>query len=49
MEAIGLQHNTPELRFFIDSPKDCLTIVLLHNGNKYPPVPLSQAVNMKES
>jgi hypothetical protein len=34
---------------FIDSSKASLKAVLLHNGNKYPSVPLAHAVNMKES
>jgi hypothetical protein len=49
MEAVGHQHNTPEWRLFIDSSKVSLKAVLLHNGNKYPSVPLAHAVNMKES
>jgi hypothetical protein len=48
MEALGHQHNTPEWRLFIDSSKVGLKAVLLHNGNKYPSVPLAHAVNMKE-
>jgi hypothetical protein len=48
MEALGHQHNTPEWRLFIDSSKASLKAVLLHNGNKYPSVPLVNAVNMKE-
>jgi hypothetical protein len=49
MEALGHQHNTPEWRLFIDSPKVSLQAMLLHNGNKYQSVPLAHAVNMKES
>jgi hypothetical protein len=49
MEALGHQHNTPQWRLFIDSSKVSLKAVLLHNGNKYPSVPLAHAVNMKES
>jgi hypothetical protein len=49
MEALGHQHNTPEWRLFIDSSEFNLKAVLLHNGNKYPSVPLAHAVNMKES
>jgi hypothetical protein len=48
MEALGHQHSTPEWRLFIDSSKVSLKAVLLHNGNKYPSVPLDHAVNMKE-
>jgi hypothetical protein len=49
MEALGHQHNTPEWRLFINSSKVSLKVVLLHNENKYPSVPLAHAVNMKES
>jgi hypothetical protein len=49
MEVLGHQHNTPEWRLFIDSSKVSLKDVLLHNGNKYPLMPLAHAVNMKES
>jgi hypothetical protein len=49
MEVLGHQHNTPEWRLFVDSSKVSLKAVLLHNGNKYPSVPLAHAVNMKES
>jgi hypothetical protein len=49
MEALGHQHNTPEWRLIVDSLKVSLKAVLLHNGNKYPSVPLAHAVNMKES
>jgi hypothetical protein len=48
-EALGHQHNTPEWHLFIDSSKVSLKAVLLHNGNKYPSVPLAHTVNMKES
>ena len=34
---------------FIDSLKVSLKSVLLHNENKFPPVPLVHAANMKES
>ena len=33
----------------IDSSKVSLKGVLLHNGNKFPSVPLAHAANMKES
>jgi len=32
-----------------DSSKVSLKAVLLHNGNRYPSVPLAHAANMKES
>ena len=33
---------------FIDSSKVSLKLVLLHNGNRFPSVPLAHAANMKE-
>jgi hypothetical protein len=48
MEALGHQHNTLEWRLFIDSSKVSLKSVLLHNGNKYPSMPLAHAVKMNE-
>ena len=49
IEALGHQHNSNELRMFIDSSKVSLIAVLLHNGNKFPSVPLVHTTNMKES
>ena len=37
------------MELFIDSSKVNLKAVLLHNGNKYPYLPLDHAVNMKET
>jgi hypothetical protein len=33
---------------FIDSSKVSLNLVLLHNGSRFPSVPLAYAANMKE-
>lgn len=41
--------KSEEWRLFIDSSKTSLKAVLLHNGNKFPSVPLAYARNMKES
>lgn len=35
------------MRIFIDASRISLKAVLLHNGNKYPSVPLAHATNMK--
>ncbi|GBN02404.1 hypothetical protein AVEN_127726-1 [Araneus ventricosus] len=48
-KALGLQHNPQEWRLFIDSSKVSLKAVLLHNGNKYPSIPVGYAVRMKET
>jgi len=35
-------------RLFIDSSKVSLKVVLLHNGNRFPSIPLAHAANMKK-
>ena len=49
MEVFGHECNTEQWRLFIDSSKVSLKVVLLHNRNKFPSVPLDHAANMKES
>lgn len=49
MEKLGYQHNPEEWRLFIDSSKKSLKAVLLHNGNTKSSIPLSHAVDMKET
>ncbi|UYV76216.1 hypothetical protein LAZ67_13003055 [Cordylochernes scorpioides] len=49
MEALGHDHDTEEWRLFVDSSKISLKTVLLHNGNKFPSVPIAHASNMKET
>ena len=49
MEVLGHVYNPDQWRLFIDSSKVSLKVVLLHNGNKFSPVPLAHAANMKES
>ncbi|UYV66834.1 hypothetical protein LAZ67_4003034 [Cordylochernes scorpioides] len=49
MEALGHDHDTEEWRLFIDSSKISMKAVLLHNGNKFPLVPIAHASNMKET
>jgi len=48
MEVLGHECNPDQWRLFIDSSKMSLKVVLLHNGNKFPSVPLAHAVDMKE-
>jgi len=48
MEVIGHEYNRDQWRLFIDSSKVSLMVVLLHNGNILPSVPLAHAANMKE-
>ena len=49
MDVLDHEHKTTEWRLFIDSSKTSLKIVLLHNGNKFPSVPIAYATNMKET
>ncbi|UYV70254.1 hypothetical protein LAZ67_7002290 [Cordylochernes scorpioides] len=49
MEALGHDHDTEEWRLFIDSSKISMKAVLLHNGNKFPSVPIAHASNMIET
>lgn len=48
-KELNLHHNSNEWRLFIDSSKDSLKAVLLHNGNKKPSIPIAHAVNVKET
>jgi len=49
MEVLGHEYNPDQWRLFSDSSKVSLKVVLLHNGNKFPSVPLAHAANRKES
>ena len=49
MQVLGYEYNPYQWRFFIDSSKVSLKVVLLHNGKSFPSVALAHAANMKES
>ena len=49
MGVLGHEYNPDQWRLFLDSSKVKLIVVLLHNGNRFPSVPLTHAANMKES
>jgi len=49
LEVLSREYNPDQWRLFIDSSKVSLKVVLLHNGNKFPTVPLAHSANMKES
>jgi hypothetical protein len=49
MDILGHEHKTTDWRLFIDSSKTSLKVVLLHNGNKFPSVPLVYATKTKET
>jgi hypothetical protein len=40
MEFLGHEYNPDQWRLFIGSSKVSLKVVLLHNGNRFPSVPL---------
>jgi hypothetical protein len=48
MEFLGNEYNPDQWRLFTDSSKVSLKVILLHNGNRFPSVPLAYAANMKE-
>jgi len=47
--ALGIKHDPQDWRLFIDSSKLSLKVVLLHNGNQHPSIPVGHAVHMKET
>ena len=49
MAELTIEYKTSDWRLFIDLSKVSLKAVLLHNGNKYPSVPVAHATEMKES
>ena len=49
MKVLGHEYNPDQWCLFIDLSKVSLEVVLLHNGNKFPSVPLAHETNMKES
>jgi hypothetical protein len=49
MEVHDHEYNPDQWRLFIDSTKVTLKVVLLHNGNRFPSVPLAHEANMKDS
>ena len=49
MEVLGHEYNPDQWHLFIDSSKVSLKVVLLHNGNRFPSIPLAHAANMKEN
>ena len=47
--SIGIPCTPSEWRLFIDSSSKSLKAVLLHNGSKYPSLPLAHSVHLKET
>ena len=49
LNCMGISSYDPaDWRLFIDSSKASLKVVLLHNGNKFAPVPIGHSTKMKE-
>ena len=49
IEVLGYEYNPHQWRLFIDSSKMSFKVVLLHNGNRFPSIPLAHAANIKKS
>jgi len=49
MEVLCHEFNPDQWHLFLDSSKVSLKVVLLHNRNTFPSVPLAHAADMKES
>jgi hypothetical protein len=47
MEVFDHEYNPHQWRLFIDSSNVSFKVVLHHNGNRYPSVPLDHAANVK--
>ena len=47
--STGIPCIPSEWRLFIDSSSKSLKAVLLHDGNKYPSLPLAHSVRLKET
>ena len=47
--SIGIPFIPSEWRLFINSSSKSLKAILLHNGNKYPSLPLAHSVHLKET
>jgi len=49
MGAVHMRHSPEQWRLFIDASKLSLKVVLLHNGNKIPSIPVAYAPSTKET
>lgn len=47
-EEIEFPYDPSNWRLFVDSSTRSLKAVLLHNGNKYPSIPIAHSVHLKE-
>ena len=48
-QSIGMIHDQTSRRLFIDSSKESIQAVLLHNGSTYLSVPVAYSTTLKET
>ena len=48
-DAMHIRHRPEQWRLFMDASKTGLKAVLLHNGNKFPSIPVAYAPSTKET
>ena len=48
-QSIGMIHDQTNWRLFVNSSKESIKAVLLHNGNRYPTVPVAYSTTLKET
>lgn len=48
MHELGFEHEPTHWRLFLDSSKKSFKVVLLHNGNEKPSIPLAHSTVLKE-
>ena len=48
-ESIGINYDPNDWRLFVDSSKESMKAVLLHNGNILPSVPVAYSTTLKEN
>ena len=48
-ESIGINYDLNDWRLFVDSSKESMKAVLLHNGNILPSVPVAYSTTLKEN
>lgn len=49
MEKLGIDHKPEDWRLFLDGSTASLKVVLLHNSNEKPSIPIAHSVCMKET
>ena len=48
-ESVGIEYDPGHWRLFVDSSKESMKAVLIHNGNTLPSVPVAYSTTMKEN